>query len=92
MTSRDDDLFEASESAARRVPLPARRTMDLHNEDDEGLCTLRRLVARGGKTVQRRVDFDASLFCEENNTETFLIYARGKEILGIRAKTIIVKL
>ena len=36
--------FEASERAARRVPLPA------HNEDDEG-CTLRRLVARGGILV-----------------------------------------
>ncbi len=47
--------FEASESAARRVPLPTRDTDDdfccgksgsAHNEDDEG-CTPR-LVARGG--------------------------------------------
>ena len=51
--------FEASESAARRVPLPA------HNEDDEG-CTLRRLVARGGILVHK---WYASLFCEEKTTQ-----------------------
>ena len=52
--------FEASESAARRVPLPTRDTDDdfccgksgsAHNEDDEG-CTPR-LVARGGILVQK---------------------------------------
>lgn len=73
--------FEASESAARRLPPLARDTDDdfcgggsAHNEDDEG-CTPR-LVVRGGIFGTQ---MDASLFCEEK-TETFL--TKGKRRAG----------